>query len=151
MAVANFEELCAGFCEIAGLKAPRLEPDSRGLLAFHVTLRGVTIDVMHQPARSASRFFVIFHLGRLAEKGLREAARLKTLLKANFLPDQQSLGVYGCNPGTGDILLQQDCSLLDASPHGLLELIEAGTALASQWQQVERSRASVERNGADNG
>lgn len=133
MAVANFEELCAGFCEIAGLKAPVLKPDHRGLLAFHTSLRDITVDFMHWPDLCSDKAFVLFDFGPIPEHV--ELKRLRALLRANFLPFQQTPAIYGCNPATGDVILQYGVSLFDASAHSLLELVENGVDRALRWKE----------------
>ena len=39
MTIASFDDLCAGFCEIAKVPAPALQADAQGLIAFDVNLR----------------------------------------------------------------------------------------------------------------
>jgi hypothetical protein len=139
MAVANFEELCAGFCEIAGLDAPQLKSDQRGLVAFHTVFRGVTVDVMHWPDLCGDKAFVLFDFGPIP--GHVEVKRLRALLRANFLPFQQTPGIYGCNPATGDVMLQYALPLFETTAHNLLELVEDGVERASRWR--ERCGTSV--------
>lgn len=135
MAVATFEELSAGFCDIAGLPAPTLEPDERGLIAFHVKFRGVTVDVMHWPERCADSAFIVFTFGPVSPDDRSQAESLRSLLTANFVSFRQPQPVFGCNPANGNVVLQYTCALFDATPHTLLELVEQGTASALQWRE----------------
>jgi hypothetical protein len=134
MAVASFEELCAGFCEIAGVRRPALERDERGLIAFHVKFRGVTIDVVHCPERCAANAFVIIGLGAVTQDDGAEAGRLRSLLEANFVSFDQPQGVFGCNPVNGEVVLQYACPLFDATPQTLLQLVHRGVELALEWR-----------------
>lgn len=133
MAVANFEELCAGFCEIAGLKAPVLQPDASGLVAFHFRFRDVTVDVMHWPQRCAQSAYIAFAFGTLPADEQERAAHLELLMMANFV-SWQPQGTFACNPASGEVMLQYSYPLSDATPHALLELVEHGTTLASDWR-----------------
>ena len=135
MAVANFQELCAGFCEIAGLRAPLLVPDESGLVAFHFDFNGVTIDVMHWPQRCAHSAYVAFAFGALpADQGER-ASHMQLLMMANFVSFWQPQGTFACNPAGGAVVLQYSYSLADATPHALLELVEHGATLAQEWRK----------------
>jgi hypothetical protein len=134
MAVANVEELCAGFCEIAGIQAPVLKPDERGLIAFHVKYRGVTVDVMHCPQRCSDRAFIIIGFGTLSLDDDEDAGWSRAMLRANFVTLQQPQGVFACNPATDEFVLQYTYPLFEATPHALLELVEQGTTAALQWR-----------------
>lgn len=135
MAVANFEALCAGFCEIAGLKAPTLVPDASGLAAFHFDFRGVTVDVMHWPDRCAHSAYIAFAFGALPAGDAERASHMELLMMANFVSFWQPQGTFACNPASEEVVFQYTYSLPDATPHALLELIEHGTTLALEWRE----------------
>lgn len=141
MAVANFDELCAGFCEIAGVRAPVLQPDASGLAAFHFKFRGVTVDVMHWPHRCAHSAYIAFAFGALPPGDADRASHMELLLMANFVSFWQPQGTFACNPATSNMVLQYTYSLADATAHALFELVEHGTALALEWRDSAREGA----------
>ena len=132
MAISSFDELCAGFCELAKVPAPRLVADDRGLVAFHVTLRGSVIDLAYRPTVCPDHFFVLFNFGPHGEQNL---ARLKGLLEANFVLLQANAPVFSRNPATGDIVLQHACPLFEATPSDLWGLITREIERSARWHQ----------------
>ncbi len=133
MAIGSFKDLCDGFCEVAGVPSPALEADSDGLIAFHVILRGVTINVVHSPQSSADHAFILVECG---EPPQRDAQRpLQALLEANFFPLQVHPPTFGRNPVSGEAVLQFVYPFFEASPTGLFELIDKGIDIALRWQQ----------------
>lgn len=135
MAVGSFDELCAGFCEIAHVSPPALGVDARGLVAFHVVLRGATVNVVHCPRTSPEHVFVVFEFGPVGQGGPDSLAELQTLLEANFELLQVHPPVFSRNPATGDAVLQYVYPLFDATAHGLYELIERGVDWVSHWRE----------------
>ena len=135
MAVASFEELCAGFCEIAGVSTPSLVGDAKGVIAFHVTWRDVTVDLIHCAKKCADHAFVLFEFGPCSQDDVSPSSSLQDLLHANFLQLQAHPPVFSRNPATGDVLLQYVYPLFDASPNGLFDLIDKGVAMALRWRQ----------------
>lgn len=117
MAIASFEELCAGFCEVIGARPPVLSADDNGLVAFHVILRDVTINLVHRPDTSPDHVFVVFEAGPMG---------LQAILDANFILLQVNPPVFSRNPKTGDAVLQCVYPLFEASSSGLYELINKG-------------------------
>jgi hypothetical protein len=135
MAVGSFEDLCAGFCEIVHVTPPALRVDAQGLLAFHVVLRGATVNLVHCPQTSPDHVFVVFELGPIGQEGPASFADLQTLLEANFKLLRVHPPVFSRNPATGDAVLQYVFPLFDATPHGLYELIDEGVNWVSQWRE----------------
>ena len=135
MAVGSFNDLCAGFCELAGVPAPILKPDARGVIAFHVILRDVTVNIVHAPARCEDHAFILFEFGPFRGDHADPASDLGGLLDANFLSMQPYPPVFSRNPVNGDALLQYVYPFFDATPTGLLELVELGVQKALSWRQ----------------
>lgn len=134
MAVASFEELCAGFCEIIRVTPPALKADHEGLVAFHVLLRGVTINVVQRPAESSDHVFVVFELGPTGHGGATSASELQALLEANYALLRVHPPVFSRNPGTGDAVMQYIFPLSEATPNDLYDLIERGVDWVSNWR-----------------
>src|SRR3954452_15038504 len=133
MAVASFEELCAGFCEIAQVPLPALAADAEGRVAFHVILRGATVNLVHCPETSEDHVFVLFELGPVGGDGADSDA-LQALLDANFSPLQVHPPMFSRNAATGVAVLQYVYPLFDATANDLYELIEEGAEWVSHWR-----------------
>jgi hypothetical protein len=134
MAVANLEELCAGFCEIVKIAPPALSADALGQVAFHVVLRGETVNLVHRPNEFPEHVFVVFELGPVGAEGADAAVQMCALLDANFAPLQLHAPVFSRNPQTGDVLLQYIYPLFEATPTGLYELIDTGLNSVDRWR-----------------
>jgi len=135
MAVASFENLCADFCEIVGVSAPTLKEDLLGRVAFHVTLRGTTVNLVHLPRACPEHIFVLFELGPIGPDSAETSLDLQLLLEANFSLLKLNPPVFSRNPDTGDLVLQYVYSFFDASAHDLRELIDDGIDLVVQWRE----------------
>jgi hypothetical protein len=135
MAVASFEDLCAGFCELLKVSPPELKADHRGLIAFHVTLRGAIVNLVHRPLASTEHFFVIFDMGPLGRSGDKAAAEMQTLLEANFNLLQVNPPVFSRNPATGEAVLQYIHPFFEATPASLYELIDKEIDRISHWRE----------------
>lgn len=135
MAVASFEDLCAGFCEIVKVPPPELKADEQGLIAFHVVVRGTTINMIHCPERSEDHLFVIFELGPLGQEGPAGFAELQALLNANYVLLQVNPPVFSRNAATGEVVLQYVYPLFDATPSSLHELIDEGVDWILDWRE----------------
>ena len=145
MAVASFEELCAGFCEIAGVPTPALVANANGLIAFHMVLRDVTVNVIHSPEKCAGHAFILFDLGPVGQDDADSSRGLQTLLHANFLQLQVHPPMYSRNPKTGDVVLQFVYPFFEATPNGLFDLIDSGVNLALRWREhVLRPKSSAD-------
>ena len=135
MAIASFQELCAGFCEIAGVPTPTLTADERGIAAFHVKLRDVTINLLHFPEKSAQHAFILFEYGPLPDD--REKARevMRALLDANYSSLQVYPPRFSLSPNASAAIMQYVYPFFDATPIGLFELVNKGVEQALQWRQ----------------
>jgi hypothetical protein len=135
MAAAGFEHLCAGFCELVQLPTPALKADDRGLIAFHVVLRGATVNLVHRPAVSPDHVFVLFELGPIGHDGSDSVSQLVALLEANFVLLELNAPVFSRNPATGDAILQYVYPLFEATPNDLYELIDKEIDRISHWRE----------------
>jgi hypothetical protein len=134
VAIASFGDLCAGFCEITSVPAPRLHPDAQGIIAFHLQWRGVTVNVAHCPARTKDHVFVLFELGPVAQEDEAAVRRMRSLLDANFPSLTDRAPTFSCNPVSGDAVMQYAFPFFEATPQGLFELIERGVDQALHWR-----------------
>lgn len=135
MAVASFEDLCAGFCELAKVSMPLLAIDELGRLAFHVNFRGETVNLVHCPQISPDHFFVVFEYGQLAQDIETSSAQLLTAMDANYLLLQVNPPVFSRNPATGDVVLQYVQTLFEATASDLYKLIASGARHIGDWRR----------------
>jgi hypothetical protein len=144
MAIANFESLCAGFCELVKVTPPPLKADDQGLVAFHLVLRGQTVNLVHRPDTSPDHFFVLFDLGPISHGSpdtQDSAARFQALLDANYVLLELNPPVFSRNPATGEAVLQYVFSLFEITPNHLYELIDEGIDQISRWLEVSTGDA----------
>jgi hypothetical protein len=135
MSTTEFMRICADFCELIQVTPPALDPEHDGTVAFHVDWRGVTVDVMCSPARSANHAFVLFELGAI-DSAPHDAGRvLLALLQANFLSLRVNPPTFSCHPETGAAVLQCGFPIEGATASALFEFIEMGVDLALEWRK----------------
>ncbi len=134
MAVASFEDLCAGLCDLVQVPLPFLKEDSLGRIGFHVLLRGATVNLVHCPHACPDHVFVLFEFGGVRQDGPGSLADLQSLLDANFVLLQVDPPFFSRNPETGDVVLQYVFKLFDATPHEVYALIDRGVDKVSQWR-----------------
>ena len=148
MAVASFQDLCAGICELVQVTPPALAADHQGLIAFHLVWRGVTVSFVHCPDTSWDHLFVIFELGPLsAEASPRAHAQGLALLDANFALLQVHPPVFSRDPATGQALLQHVVPLFDATPSGIYALLDSKVESILQWRADAPAREADASRG----
>ncbi|WP_194792945.1 CesT family type III secretion system chaperone [Caenimonas koreensis] len=133
MAVASFQDLCAGLCDLVNVPTPTLGEDALGRVGFHVVVRGATVNLVHCPHACPDHVFVLFEFGPVGQSGPDSFADLQALLDANFVLLQVNPPVFSRNPATGEAVLQYVFQLFDASPHDLHALIERGVQMVERW------------------
>ncbi len=133
MAIANFEELCGAFCEMAGIEKPRLVRGGHGWSAFTVRMQDVLVTAL-QVQECTDTFYLLAELGPMPEE--RAVDGWLTLLKFNMPMHVQELPVFSRNPATGEVVLHQPLRLWDASPTDLFERVELLVEMALVWRQT---------------
>jgi hypothetical protein len=133
--IATFEELCAGFCELAQVPSPTLAPDSDGLTAMHVVWQGVSIDVVYVPAKAHELAFIIFELGPIHSQPHSAALIMHALLQANFLSLEPHPPTFACDAMTGEAVLQCTFPIINTTPEKLTAVIEQGVRMALSWRK----------------
>lgn len=133
MAIANFDELCKGLSEIAGVTPPPLEADKQGIIAFSVHLHEVAVSVAHAPQSSPGCAFVLIEFGKVPEG--RELAAWTALLDANFLMMGESAPCFSRNPATGQVLLQYAYPFDRATALDLYQGIVKMVDIARRWRE----------------
>ena len=137
MAIASFEALCSGFCEIAGVTQPALDTGIEGIEGFHARLHDVTVDVLHSPERSKDHIFVLVGLGDLDAGDAAARRTLEALLDANFTNLDTGAPTYCRNPVTGEVMMQRVVPFFEATPTGLYALVDSGVEMALSWRQEQ--------------
>jgi hypothetical protein len=150
MAVASFEDLCAGFCELVGVETPQLSVSESGLVAFHVVLKGVTVNIVQRPDESQEHVFVLFELGHLGDEE-ESPAQMQALLDANHVLLQMHPPVFSRNPDNGHAVLQLIYPLFEATPNDLYEMINKGIDWTSHWREELRADDDASVDGPCNG
>lgn len=131
MPTANFEELCSGFCEIAGFPAPRLVADRKGRLAMSVRLRGVYVSAM-QSGQSDSAILVA-ELGAMPEA--QALAGWLALMDANLFMMDVDAPRFSRHPRSGEVILQWNCPLWDVSPTEVYRRVTQMVEVALLWRE----------------
>lgn len=132
MAVANFEEMCKGLCEVAGIAVPDLAPDEYGGVAIEVELHDVKVIVSHGPHTGPDRALAMAIFGQLPAG--RELDACRTLLDIN----SQVLGLgfaFGRNPANGEIVLKQSYPFDQATAVDLYQRIVKMVEGVNGWRQ----------------
>jgi hypothetical protein len=103
MAVANFEELCKGLCEVTGTALPALNPDETGRVAMVLELQGIKFILAHQPHEAPATALLLAVFGPLPQG--REVPACRALLALNCTV--HTLGfAFARHPASGDIVLK---------------------------------------------
>lgn len=137
MAIASFEDLCAGVCELVGMPVPRLDTRIDGVRAFHFDVRDVKVNVIHAVARSPDHVFVLFEMGPLPDGDAAALRAMKTLLDSNFPSLRHGAPSFGLNPASGAAVMQLEMPLFDATPIGLLDLLDGGVDRTLRWRGMQ--------------
>lgn len=133
MAIANFEEFCRTYCDVAGIKMPDLAPNAHGMWTATLHTRGVEITLLHFRDRRPDTVFLIADFG--AMPGHVGVPGWLTLLEANLLNAEADAPVYSREPRTGHVLLQKPMRLASAFPADIHMAIQNLVNAALQWRK----------------
>ena len=136
MAVASFQVLCEGVCEIFGVTPPPLQPDANGLTGFTLQLQGVDISVVEAPTGPGGpspAALVLVEFGVPPPE--RELQTWHALLDANFLMLDANAPSFSRNPMTGEVVLQHACTLHDTTCEDLCGRLLAIAEVAVRWRR----------------
>lgn len=137
MAISEFEEVCTGFCELAGTPLPDLAQDGRGIHAFSVPVQGVDITVAYAPARHPGLVYSVLPLRGVGMHGSADEHR--GVLRANARGRNSWAPVFCRDAGTGRLALRQTHRLQDLTPMALhLRLAEAARVASDPFQTDTR-------------
>ena len=132
MPYSTFSEFGAALCNVAGIAFPRLQPDPNNVVAFHLVLDGVIVNVLHHDAKGNDDAFVLVTFGQTPQQD--ECEVLRTLAEMNFVLMSGDAPVIGCNPETGEVVLRKALSLSLVDATSAYEAIRQLVALALEWR-----------------
>jgi hypothetical protein len=133
MAIADFQELCKGICEVAGMQPPALAPSEQGTWSATVHMRDVEITVLQFGARAPGTAFLIAEFGELPED--RALAGWLALMNANLHMAGENAPAYSRNPDTGKVLLHWACPYWSVTVVDVYQRIVAMVDLACKWRE----------------
>lgn len=132
MANVRFEQLSTSIFEMLGV---RLEPptlDDDGVMAFHMDMDGVIVNVLHMPQRSAEHLAVQVIFGTLPPDVELEAWR--ALAEANYLMMGPAGQAFSRDPLSHDVVLQFTAPLDAVQPAGFVQALKELADLARAWR-----------------
>lgn len=132
MPIANFEQLCNGVGDVAGLKPPALSPDENGTQAFTVRLRDVDVSVLNFCEESADTAYLVAALGPMPPE--RAMGGWLALLHANGALAGLNAPAFSRNPDNGEALLQWACPLHALNVQEVYKRISDLADVAQQWR-----------------
>lgn len=132
MPFASFTQFSAALCETAGVAAPELKADEQGLIAFHLAMGDVYVNVVHMAVPENEDAFVLVIFGLLPEQ--RKLEVLELLAETNFTMIGAGAPVLGLDPATAEVVLRQHIRLSEAEAADVLADIFRFTEAARQWR-----------------
>jgi hypothetical protein len=134
MPFSTFEQFSAALCDTAGIASPELAPDESGMIAFHLVIQDVVVNLVHMRAVGTDNdeVFLLVTFGAIPQD--QELEVLQLLAEANFSMLSIDAPVFGRNPATGEVVLRQRILLSQIEAPGAYESIVRLVALAKQWR-----------------
>ena len=133
MAIASFEDLCSGVCEIGGVPTPALARDDLGRSAMAMDIDGVEITLAHEPARSPQHAFLFAAFGPLPQGAELEACRELMNLNASLL--RHGGACFSRHPTTGEVTLQSPYAFERATAIELYGRAHELASLVQRWRR----------------
>lgn len=135
MTVANFQDLCKGFCELARIEPPSLVPDDRGIACFTVLMDGIAVSLAIASSVSAETGHMLVNFGQIPSE--RRLANWRNLLEANLRMHGECACVFGRDDKTGDVVLTRPFALGHTTSAGMYEFSVRAVQLARACQAAE--------------
>ncbi|HVZ46012.1 MAG TPA: CesT family type III secretion system chaperone [Ramlibacter sp.] len=133
MAIADIEELCKGFCELAGAAPPALTRGADGTRAATIRMEGVDVAMQQFADRYEDIVFLAADLGEPPAGRELEAWRL--LMEANLRMTGTSAPSFSRSPVTGRAVLHWPCPLMEATVTDFRRRVIALVEAARQWRE----------------
>ena len=132
MPFSTFSKFGAALCEVAGVQYPNPQSDANGVMAFHLVLDDVIVNLLHHEFEGNDDAFVLVVFGMAPERD--ECEVLRTLAEMNFVLMSGDAPVMGCNPETGEVVLRKALSLSLVDASSAFEAIRQLVVLALEWR-----------------
>ncbi len=132
MSMDNFERLCKGLCDLAGVTAPDLAPGDDGALAIEIGLKGVLVVLSYDGHRNPDRVVFAVTFGPLPDGRELDACRVLMTINTHVLA---SGSTFGRDPATGDVMLAQSLAFGQATAVDVYQRIDKLVDTANSWRQ----------------
>lgn len=116
------------FCELAGQRAPALEPDAAGTLAFHQVLAPYTVTLTYAPHLSDDDLFLMMDLGEMTAN----ETTWRLLMQLNTLAFGKNSPVLGLSDA-GHLVIQKVYPLAGGSGRELHAIVRDLVNWAQRW------------------
>lgn len=133
MSMENFEGLCKGLCDLAGVAAPDLAPGGDGALAIEVVFNGVRVVLSYDGPRNPGRVVFAVTFGPLPGGRELDACRVLMTINTHVLA---SGSTFGRDPATGDMVLAQSLAFGQATAVDVYQRIDKLVDVANSWRQT---------------
>jgi hypothetical protein len=106
MSFSSFSQFADALCKQAGAETPPLNPDSAGMVTFHMIVGDVTVNITHGTCGDGpdSEAFILVTFGLIPAD--QELEVLTLLAEANFSMLGADMPVLGLNPATAEVVLR---------------------------------------------
>lgn len=132
MPYSSFRQFGAALCEAAGAALPDLKTDENGLVAFHLVIDDVTVNLLQLELPDNDEAFILVTFG--APPAGQELEVLRVMGDANFTMMSASSPVMCRDPDSGEVVLRKSLSLSTVEARSVLESIVELTRLARHWR-----------------
>lgn len=130
MAIANFDEFCMCFCELAGFAAVSPQPGANGERCFSIRLRGIELSALALSRASDS----VFMVAELGVPGPGDEGCWVVLLESNSAVPGAGGARFSRNPHTGQAVIQWTFRLPDVMPLDVYRSVSRMVDVALRWR-----------------
>ncbi|WP_048437861.1 CesT family type III secretion system chaperone [Caenimonas sp. SL110] len=132
MPYSSFRQFAAALCDVAGIAVPELTPDSNGLVAFHVVVDEVIVNLAQLDMANNDEAFILVTFGAAPQD--QELEVLRVMGDANFTMMSAGSPVMCRDPDSGEVILRKSISLGAVDARSVLDSIVQLAQLARHWR-----------------
>ena len=122
----------AALCDAANVPFPKLEPEPNGLLAFHLLVGDVAVNLVHLETPDNDEAHMLVTFGAAPRE--QELQVLRTLADANYAMMASGSPVMCRQPETGEIVLRKSVSISLVEARDAFKAILQLAQLARRWR-----------------